>query len=343
MDTPESTGDNFNDRLEHAASIIENDPTLNDDGSVNQNTPATNANGPAGEGDIKPPVKDAIDGDLDKTKDTGKDKPQDQNPAAIEPPTTWSSEDKAAFQALPEWAQQTIVRRESERESYLGERSRVLAAREQEVSTVQSRAQQAQQEYAVNLERAAQLVETLMPAKFADIQNQADYLRVKVEDPARAGEYEVFTTLLQNANKQRADVQQQRAQQHLDQQWQHLQTKYPEFKDDKKAETILNDVRKACIEHYGYNAAEVATIPDHRQVQIVRDAIAWRQHQANIKAAESKRVPNTPNNPVLRQNGNSGSANLSNDAKTKVLNRADKTNDLRKKADILASLIVQGE
>jgi len=330
--------ENDNTRLDRAMEILENDPALNLD-EDDQNTNANKANDPAGDGNTKPPAKDAIGEDQDKPNDDGKDKPQDENPGAIEPPNSWSSDDKVAFANLPEWAQQTIVRRENERESYLGERSRVLAAREQEVTTIQSRATQAQQQYAADLDRATQLVSQLMPAKFADIQSEADYLRVKMEDPQRASEFDVFNQLMRGMTTQRQQLAEARAKEHLDNEWNALRTKYPEFQDAKKAETIISDVRKACTDYYGFRPEEVATFADHRHIQIVRDAIAWKNHQANLKAAESKKVPKTPSNAVLRTDGNAGSANLNADQKIKILTSANRETDLRKRADKLAALL----
>lgn len=335
----EESFENDNDRLDHAMDILSKDPELNLDDDGQQNTNATKANDPAGDGNTKPPAKDAIGEDQDKPNDTDKGKPQDQTPGAIEPPASWSSDDKTAFASLPEWAQQTIVRREGERESYLGERSRVLAAREQEVTALQSRAAQAQQQYAADLERATQLVSQLMPAKFADIQTEADYLRVKMEDPVRASEFDVFQQLLRGTQKQRSELAEQRAKQHLDNEWQTLKTKYPEFQDAKKAETILNDVRKACTDYYGFKPEDVATFADHRHIQIVRDALAWKNHLANLKAAESKKVPKTPSNAVLRADGNAGSANLNAEQKSKILISANKETDLRRRADKVAALL----
>lgn len=329
MDT-ESNDDNFNDRFEKAAAILGDDQ---DDANINPDE----VTDPTGVDNTEPPEKDAIGEDQEKPNDADKDKPPAKD--AITPPVSWSSEDKAAFESLPDWSKELISRRSSEQEAFFGERSRVLAAREQEVTTLQTRAQQAQQQFASDLERATQLVQTLMPAKFSDIQSEADYIRVKLEDPQRAAEYEVFSTMLRNVGNQRSQLAQAQAQQKLDNEWSQLQTKFPEFKDDTKAKTILDEVRKTLVEAYGYTQEEVLTIPDHRHVQIVRDAIAWRRHQGALRAAEGKKVPRSPTAPTLRQVGTSSSANLNADQKTKILNRAGKVNDLREKAALLANVL----
>lgn len=334
----ESTVDSasFNDRLDKVFDILDADPALDD----NKDTNTTTATDPASVGNTEP-SKNAIGEDQEKTNDPEKDKLPAVEPAvvAIEPPASWPSDDKESFKALPTWAQERIRARENEREAHFTERTRTVAAREQELNTVQTQAQQAQQQYAAELDRLSQLATQLMPAKFSDVTSEADYLRLKVEDPARASEYEAFVQVLRNNQANAARESQKQAQKHLDQQWEALQTKFPEFKDPVKGVELLNDVRKAAVDYYGFTQQEVAIIADHRHVPIIRDAIAWRNHQANLKAAESKKVPNTPVTPTLRANGASTSANFSADQKNKVLNRAANETDLRRKADILANLI----
>jgi hypothetical protein len=332
----ENSNENFNDRLDKVFSVLDADPSISDE----QNTDTVNANDPASVGDTKPSEKNAIGEDQLKTNDADKDKPaEDKTPLAIDPPVSWPSDDKEAFKSLPTWAQERIVNRENEREAHFSERARTIAAREQEMNTLQTRTQQQQEQYASELQRLNQLATQLMPAKFSDINSEADYLRLKVEDPARASEYEAFTQVLGNAQRQHAQVLEAQQKQHLDSQWAQLQNKYPEFKDPQKGPAMLDEVRKAAVDYYGYSPAEVSVIADHRQVAIVRDAIAWRNHLGNLKAAEGKRVPSTPNTPKLQANGAAAGANLSAEQKNKVLNRAASENDLRRKADILASLI----
>lgn len=331
-----NTDNSFNARFERVNDVIDNDPELKD---AANNTNANNALDPAGAGNIKPPVKDAIGEDPNKPKEEGKDKPLVTEPAAIEPPTSWPTDDKEAFKSLPAWTQELIVRRDNEREAHFSERSRTIASRETEIQTIQARALQDQQRYAGELQRLNQMATQLMPAKFSDISSEADYLRLKVEDPARASEYEAFVHVLRNSQSQQQQLMQQQQKEHLDKEWGMLQTKYPEFKDPVKGAALLNEVRKAAVDYYGFQQNEVEIIADHRHVQIIRDALSWRNHQAALKAAEGKKVPNTPNQPVLRTNAAGAGANLSADQKNKTLTRASQETDLRKKADLLANLI----
>ena len=320
-------------RLGSVMAILEKDPALQD----NQDTEG-NAPDPATLGNTEPPKRETIGEDQDKPNETGKDEPKTDEVKAIEPPGSWPSDDKEAFKSLPTWAQERIVARENEREAHFAERSRTTAARERELQDIQTRTAHAQTQYAAELDRLNQLATQLMPAKFADIKNEADYLKLKVANPARASEYEAFVQVLRNAHQQKAQVEQKRVTEHLDREYKQLATKFPEFQDQTKANAILGDVRKACVEWYGFNPQEVEIIADHRHVPIIRDAIAWRQYQANIKAAQGKKVSPQQPTATLRASGQSSNS-VGADQKAKILNRARQMNDTRAKADLIASLL----
>ena len=326
----------LNSRMEKVADIIENDPTLQDEQDTD--TTATDPANVGNNGAEKPPT---VEGQ-EKTSEADKLKPgAATQPGAIEPPVSWPSDDKEAFKSLPTWAQETISRRENEREAHFTERTRAVAERERGIQDVQRTAAEAHQKYTGELTRLNEIAQQLMPAKFSDIQSEADYLRLKVEDPQRAAEYEVFAQVLGNARQQAAEANKAAFQQKIDKEWETLQAKYPEFKDPVKGVEKLNAVRKAAVVFYGFTPQEVTVIADHRHVPIIEDAMKWRAYQANLKAAEGKKVPNKQPLPGVRQNGGGGQANLGAEEKNKLIKKAAGTSDLRKKADMLGDLIAK--
>ena len=88
----------------------------------------------------------------------------------------------------------------------------------------------------------------------------------------------------------------------------------------------------------GFTPEEVKIISDHRYVPIIRDAQAWRNHQAALKAAEGKKVPAQQPKGTLRPTGNA-SGTVASDQKSNVLNRARNTDDMRTKAALIASTL----
>jgi hypothetical protein len=324
----EVSEESFNDRFDKVVETLEADPALQDEQEQGA------ATDPSADNKAEKPI---VEGQADKTSEAGKDKPE-PTPGAIEPPVSWPSDDKEAFKALPTWAQERISARENEREAHFAERTRTIAERERGLTDVQQRAAQDQQRYASELQRLNQIATQLMPAKFSDITSEADYLRMKVENPARASEYDAFVQVLGNAQKQAAQEQQGKLQQHLAKEWDTLQSKYPEFKDATKGPALLNEVRKAAVDYYGFTPDEVQIIADHRHVPIIRDALAWRNYQASLKSAQGKKVAPQAPTQKLRQNGAAVGANIGADEKSNILKRASNQTDLRRKADEISKL-----
>jgi hypothetical protein len=304
---------------------------LNDDKT--QDTEA-NAPDPAAIGETEPQTDEAIGEDQVKTSEKDKAEPSVK---AIEPPISWPSDDKEAFKSLPTWAQERIINRENEREAHFAERSRTIATRERDLQDVQVRTNEAQSKYSAELQRLNQLATQLLPAKFADIKGEADYLRVKVEDPARASEYEAFVQILRSSAQQEAQVQQQRFKEQLDNEYSALSEKFPEFKDNAKANSILGEVRKAAVDYYGFTPQEVSVIADHRHVPIIRDAMAWRNYQATLKAAAGKKTPLQQPTANLRSSGVS-SPSVASEQTKKILNRVRSSNNVDEQATLIASL-----
>lgn len=329
----ETEDQGFDARMNAVLEAVE--PKEDEETSGNENA----AESPDAVGNTEPPLKDAIGEGKEKTNGLEVTEPKpDAKVSAIDPPASWPSDDKESFKALPTWAQEVISRRENDREATFSQRSRTVAEKERVLSETQNKTTEAQTRYLGELERLNNVAAQLMPAKFADIKTEADYLKMKVDNPARASEYEAFVQVLRNSNMQANAARQAQQQQKLDAEWTSLQDKWPEFKDPVKGPAIINDVRKTLVENYGFNPNEVQIIADHRHVQIVRDAMAWRQYQSNIRAAEAKKVAPQQPGRTLRPTANTGSS-LSGDQKAQTLNRVRKTGDIRAKADLIASLI----
>lgn len=333
MDGTENVSASFDDRMNTVIDAVSDE---GDEGAnPGQLSADQNALTPTGaEGNTELPAKDAIG--EGKTSEAETNEPPGTSLATIEPPVSWPSDDKESFKVLPTWAQEVIVRRENDRESSFSQRSRTIAERERQLTDIQNRATQAQGHYLGELDRLNAVAAQLMPAKFHDIKNEADYLTLKVRDPARASEYDAFRQVLHNVNQQAIAVRQAQRQEVLDKEWATLQDKYPEFKTPKGKE-IIDGVRKALVENYGFRPEEVEIIADHRHVPICRDAMAWRQHQAALRAAEAKKLAPQQPKGALRQTATPAGP-VGQDKDVQTLNRARKTDDMRNKADIIAGL-----
>ena len=257
---------------------------------------------------------------------------------AIEPPAGWRSDEKEMFKGLPREAQEVALRLQQSQDSHFTQRSTELAQEKRAAADERQQYQTERARFQAELGRVGQMAAQLLPAKFQDIQSESDYLRLKATDPARASEYEAFQMTLQMANNQSAQLQQAHDREHLDREWSLLLEKFPELRDETKARTTIDAVRKTAVDYYGFTPQEVTVIADHRYIPIIQDAAAWRQHQANLKSAQTKKLAPTPTK-VLQRSATNGAANLADDQKSALLNRARKTENMRDKAAILARMI----
>lgn len=257
---------------------------------------------------------------------------------ALEPPSSWRSDEKELFKNLPSEQQEILLRLQQASDSHFTQRSTELAQKIRSTDDERQQYQSDRARYAAELGRIEQMAAQLLPAKFSDIQSHADYLRLKATDPARASEFEAFQMTLQSVTQQQEQLRQQAMNERLNHEWAQLCDKYPEFKDTAKAVPMLDAVRKTACEHYGFSPEEVRVIGDHRYIPIIQDAMAWRQHQTNLKAAQSKRAVPAPTK-VLPNASTNGQGAMANDRKAALLNRARGMTDDYRRAELLASLI----
>lgn len=102
---------------------------------------------------------------------------------------------------------------------------------------------------------------------------------------------------ISNKQQQFTSYQNQAAQQLYAAEAQALVAKLPEWRDSTKASAEKATIARELANHYGFNAAEIGSLLDHRMVLVARDAAAYRALQAN-KDGRLKQVREAP--PVSR-------------------------------------------
>lgn len=220
---------------------------------------------------------------------------QGESPA-IEPPVSWNAEDKQLFAKLPPEVQQTVARRESEREKLTlqqsreaSERAKALDAERQELANV--RAQQSNALAGVLLQLYPEL------ERFQKI----DWHTLAREQPAMwTQQRQAFDDLQMRINfsqqqlKQIQDHEsaesQKRSQEFSKVQQKLLLEKVPEFADALKRTEFREAVYKYVPE---ITAEEFGSISDHRHMLILRDALAYRKAAALRAEAKTKLTPAT--------------------------------------------------
>ena len=238
-------------------------------------------------------------------------------PVAIEPPRSWSNEDKQWFAALPPETQEVLARRENERDT-------ALRRGQNEVATQrQSFAAQRQQMEAMRVQ-----YEKIMPAlqaalmqqqqgQFGDIKSMAD-----VENLARTDwqRYALWDAHQKKVSAVQAEIGaiQQRQQAEYSQRWnefanaedQKFLAKAPEMNNPAEASRIANASLSYLrgLEFSDENLSDLwagrasFSLRDARVQLLVRDAALYRQAKASVPARKSTPVPKVqrPGSPAER-------------------------------------------
>jgi hypothetical protein len=271
-----------------------------------------------------PPPQSPDEGDDAEAEQPPGDEPEVEDEAEeppVQPPRTWTKAEKEAFALLPREHQQSIVDRESERDSYYqrglkeaAEKSRAAQAREQA-------AEQRQREYERLLPEAYAEKRGQFDREFADIKSQADVDAMRVNDPMRWMAFQDAKSAVW-AKYNEAQTAGQRQMQEQSERYKAYQTTEAvkveeylakafkeEFKDwtadpELKTTTKIGEkVRQNLLEHLGFSEDEISSawhngqplyLADSRIQQMALESFAWRRLQAQKAAAPDSRKPLPP-------------------------------------------------
>jgi hypothetical protein len=126
-------------------------------------------------------------------------------------------------------------------------------------------------------------------------ENPVAYVQALGEYQQKVAEYNATQQQMQ-ALQQRESAEMARLQEaHLAEQAQILQSKIPDFADPEKGKVLRSNLRNTGME-YGYSEAEIAGLTDARAVQVLHDAMMYRQMQATKAQAPKPVAPQ----PVVR-------------------------------------------
>ena len=111
----------------------------------------------------------------------------------------------------------------------------------------------------------------------------------------------------------------------------------PEFQDEEKAEEIRGSLRTFLKSNYGgFSDQEIGGIADHRHVQLVHDAMKWRNLQSS-KTVANKKVKPLPR--VVKPSARKTKVDTDADAMAAKLKRAKASGHVNDAAAAIADLI----
>jgi hypothetical protein len=270
-------------------------------------------------------------------------------PPPIEPPRSWTKEDKELFKGLPRETQQRLADRERSRESDFLRRQNEAAEKLKSLGAREQAAEQARAQYESALPAMLQSLHQQQASEFADIKSYADIERLAREDWPRYviwdAQQKKVAALLQElgtAQARQAEASQLQWAQFAKRQDDLFQEKVPEVADRTQAARLQTSAL-AVLHDLGFEEPELVqlwngqrtlSLRDHRLQLLIRDGIRYRDAQEKAKQAVAKPVPPVQRPGVAQPRGAVHDAHIQ--ALTKQLNNASGINATRLAAQLVA-------
>lgn len=118
------------------------------------------------------------------------------------------------------------------------------------------------------------------------------YMQADARYKNNMAEYSAQQQQIQAVYSRNMQMQQQAEAMYVQEQFKRLQEMVPEFSDPERAPKIREKLFRTGVEAYGYSSEEMNGVKDARAVQVLMDAMRWRELQAGT--AEAKKKPTTP-------------------------------------------------
>jgi|SRR5215472_4044734 len=267
----------------------------------------------------------------------------EQAPPAIAPPASWNAEEQAEFAKLPPAVQQTISRRESQREAALTRTSQEAAESRRAFEGERGAAVALRNEYLQGLQKML-----LLAAPEAAMLNNIDWVQVQAQSPAEYTRLQAMREQLRTrlggieqefAQRQgeMQQYQQNMLQEHVAREHTQLAQKWPDFADEAKAEPLRRDLGLYLRDTGGFSPAEINQAYDHRLVLMATKAMMWDRQQAARTTADTKRANTAPQ--VARPGNSQGTDRGPTQRLQSAVNRLGRTNSVRDAGSLIAELL----
>jgi hypothetical protein len=126
------------------------------------------------------------------------------------------------------------------------------------------------------------------PDKAVFEQDPIGYMEARIQYDESLAQYQQQMGTLRHYAEQQTAADQQAREAYLREQVEQLKVADPEFADPDKAQTIRRKMVEGGEAHYGYSPEEIGAITDSRAVLVLRDALRFRELQANAPKAKKR-------------------------------------------------------
>jgi hypothetical protein len=293
--------------------------------------------------DAAPALQDP--GEKTETADPGHSRESGEAPS-IEPPRSWTKEDKELFASLPRATQERLAERERSRESDFLRRQNESAEKLKGLSAREQAVELARQHYEAALPQLLTTLQSQQAGEFSDIKSMADVERLAREDWPRYLLWDLQQKKMADVGAQLLAAQHRQAHEQLTQFAEFatredglFKEKAPDMADAAKAAELQTNALKV-LRELGFdeenelvpmwNGQKELSLRDHRLQLLIRDATLWREAQAKAKAAVTKPVP-----PVQRPGAASARQGTDEARVQHLTQRLEQTGSLRDAAALI--------
>jgi len=235
-------------------------------------------------------------GDPEQTDDAD---PADDQPS-IEPPRSWTKEDKEAFKLLPPEVQARVAEREQKREADFRRRQNEATELRKQAEVERSQAEQRRAQYEQALPALFDALQRQAAGEFNDVRTVDDVAKMAEDDPLRYIKWQAHQQRIQQVEAEIRGVQERQYREQAEgfarfaqEQDAAFAEKFPEFKDPEKAQKEINRVRAYLTDEIGFQVEELQSawngapisLRDARMQSILRDAALYREAKKQAAAA----------------------------------------------------------
>lgn len=127
------------------------------------------------------------------------------------------------------------------------------------------------------------------------------YMQANAKYEAEMADYNAQQKQVAQVQERQTKLQEQQRQEYLKQQTQELQARVPEFANPETAKVAHEKLVKTGVDHYGFSPDELGAVTDARTVQVLMDAMRWRELQTGKAKAKTKPTPPKAIKPTGRR------------------------------------------
>jgi len=252
------------------------------------------------------PVKDAAPAEEATSDEATKEAEPEAELPPIEPPRSWTKEEKDEFATYPREAQEKIARREQDRETALRRGQNETAEQRKALEAKLSEADQIRQRYEQALPQLLTTLQEQQQGEFSDIRTMEDVTKLAKEDWPRYALWDAQQKKIAAVSQELQSAQTRQAEE-FKTKWSEFASKEdslflekaPEMSDKAKA-TQVADASVALLKDLGFSETELAklwngeasvSLRDHRAQLLIRDAARYREALKTAPAKVVKPVP----------------------------------------------------